>query len=203
MMVGLETPCAIDWLFVALVPLPMEETLQESSLGDAILLGTEGMEEEIGLEVCQVPLGYSSTPSRRPDFPDDLEISPVLPFDPGGCGAPPTNQISPDNIQVSNESSHSLAILSCSDNLWKDISVPAVSPLYRWHQKDITVMKYIDDISGTEKLHANYKYRSAAKNYVEHRYIHASQLEEMFKKIDREAKIYGVLITRRRQYCYA
>ena len=53
----------------------------------------------------------------------------------------------------------------------------------RWQQKQISVKKYVDDVSGVEKLHASHQYNSKILNGVEHRMIHAEQSQFLFDQV--------------------
>ena len=147
---------------------------------------------------------YSSTPTRERNqemiFPDLSDLS-SIPFDPGGRSTPSVGRIHEDDeFQISGardflpeveDDSDSLVLIRSRES---DGGLAEMLPLYRWRQKDVAVMKYIDDTRGTEKLHANLDFLSKAIDFVEHRYIKASQSEGLFKEVEKTAEEYGMKI---------
>ena len=50
-------------------------------------------------------------------------------------------------------------------------------------QKPLVVKKYIDDVSGVEKLHASHLYKSKIHENKETRYIHSVQAQGLFDQV--------------------
>ena len=53
----------------------------------------------------------------------------------------------------------------------------------RWTQKELVVKKFVDDISGAEKIHANNIYASKVSDGLETRYLHAVQSQRLFDQV--------------------
>ena len=62
----------------------------------------------------------------------------------------------------------------------------------RWIQAPIEVKKYIDDVSGVEKIHAGHLYNSKFVDGHEHRFFHAPQAQELFERVRRGATEKGM-----------
>ena len=62
----------------------------------------------------------------------------------------------------------------------------------RWSQKELFVKKFVDDISGSEKLHVNNVYNSKVSGHLETRYIHAAQSQELFNRVAASASEKGI-----------
>ena len=62
----------------------------------------------------------------------------------------------------------------------------------RWSVPSMEVKKFIDDVSGCEKVHAGDVYKSNIVNDDEIRYIRAPQAQALFDKVNAEAASKGM-----------
>ena len=83
--------------------------------------------------------------------------------------------------------------LDRSDSLIS-LNLPSISEYYesggedtgvfdRWTQKNIVCKKFVDDVSGCEKLHFNNIYFSKIHNDNETRFVHATQAQSLFDAV--------------------